>query len=114
MASSMDRIEHWWVGIGPALSIPKVLKRTGLTLEEVDIFEINEASAAQRLVCVNALKLRHEKINGNGGAVTLGHSPGMTGARLILTALYALRERERKYAVVSQRAAGGMWYGDSD
>jgi acetyl-CoA C-acetyltransferase len=105
--SCMDQVEPWWVGVGPAISIPKVLKKTGLTLEEMDIIEINEASAAQTLFCVNALGLPHEKVNVNGGAVALGHPPGLTGARLILTALYALREREKKYAVVSQCAGGG-------
>ena len=72
-----------------------------------ELYEINEASAAQTLFCVDALGLPHEKVNVNGGAVALGHPPGLTGARLILTALYALREREKKYAVVSQCAGGG-------
>ncbi|MBW1788031.1 MAG: thiolase family protein, partial [Deltaproteobacteria bacterium] len=105
--SCMDQVEPWWVGVGPAISIPKVLEKTGLALEEMDIIEINEASAAQTLFCVNALGLPREKVNVNGGAVAVGHPPGLTGARLILTALYALREREKKYAVVSQCAGGG-------
>jgi len=95
------------LGVWPAISIPKVLEKTGLALEEMDIIEINEASAAQTLFCVNALGLPREKVNVNGGAVAVGHPPGLTGARLILTALYALREREKKYAVVSQCAGGG-------
>ena len=107
MASCMDQVEPWWVGVGPAVSIPKVLKKTGLALEEIDIFEINEASAAQCFFCVNALKLPHDKVNVNGGAVALGHPPGLTGARLILTALHALHERKERYAVASQCAGGG-------
>jgi len=107
VASSMDHVEPWWVGVGPAVSIPKVLKKTGLTLKQMDVVEINEASAAQTLFCVNALGLDRERVNVNGGAVALGHPPGLTGARLILTALYALQEREEQYAVVSQCAGGG-------
>lgn len=107
IASCMDQVEPWWVGIGPAVSIPKVLKKTGLAIQEVDLFEVNEASAAQCLFCVNVLKLPHDKVNVNGGAVALGHPPGMTGARLILTALYALHERGDKYAIASQCAGGG-------
>lgn len=107
MASCMDQVEPWWAGIGPAVSIPKVRKKKGLTREEIDIFEINGASAAQCFVCVNALKLPHEKVNVNGGAVALGHPPGMTGTRLIPTAPQALRERAGKYAIASQCAGGG-------
>ncbi len=107
MASCMDQVEPYWVGIGPAISIPKVLKKTGLEKEDIDLFEINEASAAQCVFCVNALGLPHKKVNVNGGAVALGHPPGMTGARLMLTALYALKERGGKYAIASQCAGGG-------
>ena len=107
LASCVDMVEPWWVGIGPTVSIPKVLKKTGLSLETIDLFEINEASAAQCLFCVNALKLSRDKVNVNGGAVALGHPPGLTGARLILTALYALRERGGTYAIASQCAGGG-------
>lgn len=107
LASCVDMVEPWWVGIGPTVSIPRVLKKTGLSLEDIDLFEINEASAAQCLFCVNALKLARDKVNVNGGAVALGHPPGLTGARLILTALYALRESGGLYAVASQCAGGG-------
>ena len=107
VASCVDQVEPWWVGVGPAISIPKVLDKTGLSKDDIDIFEINEASAAQCLFCVNALMLPHEIVNVNGGAVALGHPPGMTGARLILTALHALHERGEKYAVAAQCAGGG-------
>ena len=107
VASCEDQVEPYWVGIGPAISIPKVLKKTDLTLEEIDVFEINEASAAQCIFCVNALKLPYEKVNVNGGAVALGHPPGMTGARLILTALYSLHEQGKQIAIAAQCAGGG-------
>jgi len=107
IAAEWDRVEPWWLGIGPAVSIPRVLKKTGLTSDQIDVFEINEASAVQCLFCVNALGLPKEKVNMNGGAVAIGHPPGLTGARLILTALYSLKERGGKYAVVSQCAGGG-------
>jgi len=106
-ASSMDQVEPGWLGMGPVISIRKVLEKTGLTLDQMDIVEINEANAAQCLFCVNALELPHDKVNVNGGAVAIGHPPGLTGARLILTALYELQDRKGKYAVVSQCAGGG-------
>ncbi len=107
IASTTDCVEPWFVGVGPFVSIPKVMEKTGLSLEEIDIFEIHEAAAAQCLFCVNALGIPEEKVNVNGGPVALGHPPGLTGARQILTALYALHERNEKIAVASQCAGGG-------
>jgi len=107
IASAIDRVEPWLVGVGPAVSIPKVMKKTGLSLEEIDVFEIHEASAVQCLFNINALGIPEEKVNVNGGPVAIGHPPGLTGARQILTALYALRERGERMAVASQCAGGG-------
>jgi acetyl-CoA acyltransferase 1 len=69
------------MGIGPALAIPQVLAKTGLTVQDVDIFEINEAFASQATYCVNLLKIPLEKLNPKGGAIALGHPLGCTGAR---------------------------------
>ncbi|MFC1825726.1 thiolase family protein, partial [Thermodesulfobacteriota bacterium] len=107
LASCMDQVEPKWLGMGPIVSIRKVLDKTGLTLDDMGVVEINEANAAQCAFCVNGLGIPHEKVNVNGGAVAIGHPPGLTGARLILTALHALKERGEKYAVVSQCAGGG-------
>ncbi|RWU17092.1 3-oxoadipyl-CoA thiolase [Pseudomonas alkylphenolica] len=91
------------MGIGPAYAIPKALERAGLTLDDMDLIEINEAFAAQVLGCLKLLDLRADdaRINANGGAIALGHPLGASGARLVLTALRELERRGGRYAVVS-------------
>lgn len=96
------------MGMGPALAIPAVLKMAGLTLDQIDLFEINEAFASQSLACVRELKIDANKVNVNGGAIALGHPLGCTGAKLSLTLLHELKRRGGKYGVVSMCIGGGM------
>ena len=96
------------MGIGPVPAIRKLLKNTGLTIEQIDLFELNEAFAAQALYCARELKIDQEKLNVNGGAIALGHPLGVSGTRLVLTALYELQRRKGKYAIVSMCIGGGM------
>ncbi|XP_059966374.1 3-ketoacyl-CoA thiolase, peroxisomal isoform X2 [Mesoplodon densirostris] len=97
------------MGIGPAYAIPVALQKAGLTVEDVDIFEINEAFASQVVYCVEKLQLPPEKVNPLGGAVALGHPLGCTGARQVITLLNELKRRGRRaYGVVSMCIGTGM------
>ncbi|KAB0378052.1 hypothetical protein FD755_009630 [Muntiacus reevesi] len=97
------------MGIGPAYAIPVALQKAGLTADDVDIFEINEAFASQAVYCVEKLKLPPEKVNPLGGAVALGHPLGCTGARQVITLLNELKRRgKRAYGVVSMCIGTGM------
>lgn len=96
------------MGIGPLPAIQKLLAKNNLTIEDIDIFEINEAFACQATYCQTQLGIPDEKINVNGGAIALGHPLGCTGAKLTATALYELKRRGGRYAVVSMCIGGGM------
>ncbi|VVT10338.1 thiolase family protein [Erythrobacter sp. EC-HK427] len=96
------------MGIGPVFAIPKLLHRAGLKVEDIGLWEINEAFASQYLYCRDKLGIDPEKINVNGGAIALGHPFGMTGARLTGSILLEARRRGVRYAVVSMCVAGGM------
>ncbi|KAF6098398.1 acetyl-CoA acyltransferase 1 [Phyllostomus discolor] len=97
------------MGIGPVYAIPVALQKAGLTVNDVDIFEINEAFASQAVYCIEKLKLPLEKVNPLGGAVALGHPLGCTGARQVITLLNELKRREnRAYGVVSMCIGTGM------
>ncbi|WP_046112949.1 acetyl-CoA C-acyltransferase [Aquincola tertiaricarbonis] len=96
------------MGIGPVYAVPKLLKRHGLTVDDIDLWELNEAFASQALYCQQQLGIPHEKLNVNGGAISIGHPFGMTGARLAGHILLEGRRRKAKYAVVSMCIAGGM------
>lgn len=96
------------MGIGPAAAIPAVLKKAGLSQDQVDLFELNEAFAAQSLAVMKDLKLNPEKVNVNGGAIALGHPLGCTGTKLTVTLLNELKRRGGKYGVVSMCIGGGM------
>jgi acetyl-CoA acyltransferase len=96
------------MGIGPVFAIPKVLKIAGLTLEEIDVIELNEAFAAQSLAVIRTLGLDPEKVNVNGGAIALGHPLGCTGAKLTATVLRELERRQGRYAMVTMCVGGGM------
>ncbi|XP_058496787.1 3-ketoacyl-CoA thiolase, peroxisomal [Solea solea] len=97
------------MGIGPAFAIPAALEQAGLSLDEIDVFEINEAFASQALYCVEKLGIPLEKVNPNGGAIALGHPLGCTGARQVVTLLNELKRRGgRKYGVVSMCIGTGM------
>jgi acetyl-CoA acyltransferase 1 len=96
------------MGIGPAVAIPAVLKQTGLTLQDIDVFEINEAFASQASWCVNVLGIDTRKVNPNGGAIALGHPLGCTGARQIATLLHEMHRNKQRYGVVSMCIGTGM------
>ncbi|RYY27903.1 MAG: acetyl-CoA C-acyltransferase [Sphingomonadales bacterium] len=96
------------MGIGPIFAIPKLLDRAGLKVEDIGLWELNEAFASQCLYCRDHLGIDPERYNVNGGAIAVGHPFGMTGARLIGHALIEARKRGVRYAVVSMCTAGGM------
>ena len=95
-------------GLGPVPAIRKVLKLAGLTLDDIDLVELNEAFAAQVLACLAELPMDPDKLNVNGGAIALGHPLGCTGAKLAATLLYELRRREGRYGLVAMCVGGGM------
>ncbi|MDP5276693.1 acetyl-CoA C-acyltransferase [Chengkuizengella axinellae] len=96
------------MGIGPVEAIPKALKQAGITIEDVDLFEINEAFASQCLAVIEELGIDQEKVNVNGGAIALGHPLGCTGTKLTTTLLHEAKKRQSKYGVVSMCIGGGM------
>ena len=96
------------MGIGPIEAIPKVLKQCGLKQDDIDLFELNEAFAAQSLAVVKELGLDPAKVNVNGGAIALGHPLGCTGAKLTATLLPELRRRKGRYGMVTMCIGGGM------
>ena len=96
------------MGIGPVYAIPKVLKLAGLTLDKIDVIELNEAFAAQSLTVIKMLGLDPERVNVNGGAIALGHPLGCTGAKLTATILRELDRRQGRYGMVTMCVGGGM------
>ena len=95
-------------GIGPVPAIRKVLKQTGLTLDQIDVIELNEAFAAQALACMKELDLDPDRVNVNGGAIALGHPLGCTGAKLTATIINELHRRKARYGMVTMCVGGGM------
>jgi acetyl-CoA acyltransferase len=95
-------------GIGPVPAIQKVLKLTGLSLDQIELVELNEAFAAQALACLRELPIDPDKLNVNGGAIALGHPLGCTGAKLTTTLLYEMRRRQARYGLVTMCVGGGM------
>jgi len=95
-------------GIGPVPAIRKLLKLTGLALDQIDLIELNEAFAAQVLACLKELPIDPDRLNVNGGAIALGHPLGCTGAKLTTTLLYELKRRNGRYGLVSMCVGGGM------
>lgn len=96
------------MGIGPVEAIPKVLKQTGLSVEDIGVFELNEAFASQSLAVVRTLGLDPERVNPNGGAIALGHPLGCTGAKLTATAISEMHRRQCQYGMVTMCIGGGM------
>ncbi len=96
------------MGIGPVFAIPKALKLAGLTLNDIDLIELNEAFAAQSLAVIKTLNLDPEKVNVNGGAIALGHPLGCTGAKLTASILRELERRNGRYGMVTMCVGGGM------
>lgn len=112
VGAAVAGVEPRIMGIGPVNAIKKVLERTGLTLDQMDILELNEAFAAQVLACTRALGVADNdpRINPNGGAISLGHPLGMTGARILYTAALELQKTGKKYALVSMCIGVGQGY----
>jgi acetyl-CoA C-acetyltransferase len=96
------------MGIGPVYAVPKLLSNAGLTMEDIDLWELNEAFAVQVIYCRDELGIPDDKLNVNGGAISIGHPYGMTGARLVMHALIEGRRRGAKYVVSTMCVGGGM------
>lgn len=101
-------VDPTMMGVGPAEAIPLALRRAGLTVADVDLFEINEAFGAQIVQNVRALGLDEERVNVNGGGIALGHPTGQSGARLIVSLLHELARRDGRYGVASLCVGGGQ------
>jgi len=97
-----------YMGIGPCEAVPKVLKNTGISMNDIDLVELNEAFAAQSLAVIRTLDLDPAKVNLNGGAIALGHPLGCTGARLAITISRELKERHKRYGLVTACIGGGQ------
>jgi acetyl-CoA acyltransferase len=96
------------MGMGPVVAVPKVLKRTGLNLSDIDLIELNEAFAVQALAVIRDLEFDPEKVNVNGGAIALGHPLGCTGAKLTVQIINEMKRRNSKYSMVTMCIGGGM------
>ena len=96
------------MGVGPIKAVPKVLERTGLSLDDIDLIELNEAFASQSLAVIRELEIDPEKVNVNGGAIALGHPLGCTGAKLTVQLVNEMKRRGSKYGMVTMCIGGGM------
>ena len=96
------------MGIGPIPAIRKLLDRTKLTIQDIDLFEINEAFASQALAVQRELSIDPSKLNVNGGAIALGHPVGASGARIVVSLMYELQRRGGRYGIASLCAGGGQ------
>ncbi|MCB2046499.1 MAG: acetyl-CoA C-acyltransferase, partial [Novosphingobium sp.] len=94
--------------IGPVFAVPKLLQRFGLKVDDIDLWELNEAFASQAVYCRDRLGIPDERLNVNGGAIAIGHPYGMSGARMAGHILLEGRRRKAKYGVVTMCIAGGM------
>lgn len=97
-----------YMGLGPIGASRKVLEKAGLTVDDIDLWEMNEAFAAQCLACQRDLGIAIDKLNVNGGGISIGHPVGATGARLVVTLVHELKRREQKYGIATLCAGGGM------
>jgi acetyl-CoA acyltransferase len=96
------------MGIGPVPAVRKLLAKTGMTVDQIDLFEVNEAFASQAVYCIRELGLPMDRVNVNGGGIALGHPLGATGARQIATALHELERRKGRFAIITMCVGGGM------
>jgi len=96
------------MGVGPIAAVPKLLKRTGMSVNDIDLIELNEAFSSQSLAVIRDLELNPEIVNVNGGAIALGHPLGCTGAKLSVTLMHEMKRRNSKYGMVTMCIGGGM------
>ena len=96
------------MGIGPIYAVPKLLKQHGLKIDDIDLWELNEAFASQVIYCRDKLGIPNELLNVNGGGISIGHPFGMSGARLVGHALIEGKRRNAKYVVCTMCIGGGM------
>jgi acetyl-CoA acetyltransferase family protein len=108
VAFGVAGVDPAYMGIGPALAIPRALEAAGLSLDQIDLIELNEAFASQVLACARELDIDEEKLNVNGGAIALGHPLGCTGARLTTTLVRELRRRKAKYGIATMCVGVGQ------
>lgn len=108
---SVVGLEPDLMGMGPYYAINEVLKNAGLAKEDIDLYELNEAFAAQSLACIRKLKLKTENVNINGGAIALGHPVGASGARILVSLIYELHDQKLKKGLASLCVGGGMGVG---
>jgi acetyl-CoA C-acetyltransferase len=108
VASGVAGVDPAYMGIGPALAVPRALEAAGLSLEEIDLIELNEAFASQVLACVRELGIDEERLNVNGGAIALGHPLGCSGARLTTTLVHELRRCGGRYGIATMCVGVGQ------
>src|SRR5207302_2920350 len=101
VGSSVAGVDPRTMGIGPVPAVRRLLERTGVDLDEIDVVELNEAFASQSLAVIRELGLDEERVNVNGGAIALGHPLGMSGARLVVSLLHELRRRGGRYGLAT-------------
>ena len=97
-----------FMGMGPMAAVPKLLKKTGKSLADIDVIEINEAFAAQAVPCCRELGFDMDRVNVNGGAIALGHPVGSSGCRILVTLVHEMKKRGLKYGLATLCIAGGM------
>ncbi len=108
IAHAAGGVDPAYMGLGPIPAIRKALKKANMTLDQIDVIELNEAFASQAIACMRELKVNPDKCNMFGGGISLGHPIGCTGARLVTTALYAMKRLGKKYGLVSMCIGGGQ------
>ncbi len=108
VANAVAGVEPHLMGYGPVPAVEKLLKKTGMKMDDIDIMELNEAFAAQYLACEKGLGLNRERVNVNGSGIALGHPVGCTGARIILSMIYEMKRRGSKYGIATLCVGGGM------
>ena len=108
VGSAVAGVDPAVMGIGPVPAVRKLLDRTGVSVEALDVVELNEAFASQSLAVIRDLGIDEERVNVNGGAIAIGHPLGMSGARLVVTLLHELRRRGGRYGVVTMCVGVGQ------